>query len=80
MDETIGTRINQTRTDEALHLAPTSSTAACPFCIVMLSDGVAQRQQHGTAAPHVAVSRHRRGAASLGPSPASLPSTSAQPS
>jgi hypothetical protein len=49
MEETIGTRINETRTDEALGTAPDLVTAACPYCIVMLTDGVASRKQQGRA-------------------------------
>jgi Fe-S oxidoreductase len=55
MDETIGTRINENRTDEALALRPDLVTAACPFCIVMLSDGVGLRQQQGRASEDVEV-------------------------
>jgi len=50
MDENLGTRINQNRADEALATTPDIVAAACPFCITMLSDGVAQRQQEGSAA------------------------------
>ncbi len=55
MDETIGTRINQDRADEALATSPDVVAAACPFCITMLTDGVTQRQQEGRAPATVAV-------------------------
>ena len=55
VDETIGQRINENRTDEALSLAPDIVTAACPFCIVMLTDGVKLRQQQGQAPEAVEV-------------------------
>ena len=55
MDETIGQRINENRTDEALALRPDLVTAACPFCIVMLTDGVNLRQQQGRAPESVEV-------------------------
>jgi Fe-S oxidoreductase len=55
MEETIGTRINENRTDEALALQPDLVTAACPYCLVMLGDGVARRQQEGKAGEDVAV-------------------------
>ena len=55
MDETIGQRINENRTDEALSLTPDIVTAACPFCIVMLTDGVKLRQQQGQAPEAVEV-------------------------
>ena len=49
MEETIGTRINETRTDEALSTGAELITAACPYCIVMLTDGAASRKQQGKA-------------------------------
>jgi Fe-S oxidoreductase len=55
MDETLGTRINQDRADEALATDADLVTAACPFCITMLADGVAQRRQDGTARAAVQV-------------------------
>jgi Fe-S oxidoreductase len=55
MDETIGQRVNENRTDEALALRPDLVTAACPFCIVMLTDGVTLRQQQGRAPGDVEV-------------------------
>ena len=55
MDESIGQRINENRTDEALALQPDLVTAACPFCIVMLTDGVNLRQQQGRAPDGVEV-------------------------
>jgi Fe-S oxidoreductase len=55
MEETIGTRINETRTDEALGTEPDLVTAACPYCIVMLTDGVATRKQQGKAPEDVRV-------------------------
>jgi Fe-S oxidoreductase len=55
MDETIGSRINENRTDEALAQRPDLVTAACPYCVVMLADGVAMRQQQGHAGADVEV-------------------------
>jgi Fe-S oxidoreductase len=55
MEETIGTRINETRTDEALSTQPDLVTAACPYCIVMLTDGLNNRKQNGAAADAVQV-------------------------
>jgi len=49
MEETIGTRINETRTDQALETGAEVVAAACPFCIIMLNDGVTTRQQQGKA-------------------------------
>jgi len=56
MDETIGSRINQARADEALQTGADVVAAACPFCITMLRDGVAQREQDGSMRTTVAVS------------------------
>jgi Fe-S oxidoreductase len=55
MEETIGSRINETRTDEALGTEPDLVTAACPYCIVMLTDGVNTRKQQGKASEDVRV-------------------------
>ena len=55
MDENLGQRINVVRTDEALSVRPDIIAAACPFCITMLGDGVAQRQVEGTAAAGIEV-------------------------
>ncbi len=45
MEEKIGTRINLTRTDMALETGASTIAVACPFCSVMLNDGVTQRSQ-----------------------------------
>jgi Fe-S oxidoreductase len=55
MEERIGTRINETRTDEALETGAELVTAACPYCIVMLTDGVSSRKQQGKAGEEVRV-------------------------
>ena len=45
MEEQLGTRINLNRTDEALGTGATTIAVACPFCSVMLNDGVTNRSQ-----------------------------------
>ena len=40
MEEKIGSRINQTRVNEALETKADVLAAACPFCITMFEDGV----------------------------------------
>jgi len=55
MEEKIGTRINETRTDEALGTGASVVAAACPYCIIMLTDGVNTRKQEGKAADEVRV-------------------------
>ncbi|GLW29002.1 (Fe-S)-binding protein [Actinoplanes regularis] len=55
MEEPIGTRINETRTDQALDTGASVVAGACPFCISMLTDGVATRKQQGRAAEEIRV-------------------------
>jgi Fe-S oxidoreductase len=47
MEETIGKRVNHERIDEALALQPDVVSTACPFCLVMLDDAVADRTGSG---------------------------------
>jgi len=49
MEEKIGKRINTERIDEALGLDPDVVSTACPYCMVMLSDAVNEKQQSGEA-------------------------------
>jgi len=49
MEETIGSRINANRTEEAVATKAGAIAIACPFCRIMLSDGVAAKQADGTA-------------------------------
>jgi Fe-S oxidoreductase len=68
MEEKIGTRINVNRTDEALSTLAAADAGSgaspaggqaiatgCPFCRVMLSDGLTARQAEGSAAAEVEV-------------------------
>ena len=55
MEERIGKRINVDRVDEALATAPSKIATGCPFCRVMLTDGVTARQADGQAGAHVEV-------------------------
>ncbi len=45
MEEHIGKRINHERVDEALATNATTVAVACPFCRVMVTDGVNDRQE-----------------------------------
>jgi Fe-S oxidoreductase len=49
MEEKIGTRINVTRTEEALATGADSIATGCPFCRVMLTDGLTAKQADGSA-------------------------------
>ncbi len=40
MEEKIGTRINVARVEQALPLAPATIATACPYCAVMMADGL----------------------------------------
>ncbi|TVT62167.1 (Fe-S)-binding protein [Amycolatopsis rhizosphaerae] len=55
MEEKIGKRINIDRVDEALGTAPSKIATGCPFCRVMLTDGVTARQNDGKASEKVEV-------------------------
>ncbi len=47
MEERIGKRINLERTDEALDTGAAEIVTACPFCKVMIGDGLTARQSEG---------------------------------
>ncbi|MEV6319731.1 (Fe-S)-binding protein [Nocardia sp. NPDC051787] len=47
MEEQLGKRINIDRVDEALTTSPAKIATGCPFCRVMLTDGVTARQEKG---------------------------------
>jgi Fe-S oxidoreductase len=49
MEETLGERVNQNRADEAIGTGAAKVAVACPFCSVMLNDGVTARQAKGDA-------------------------------
>jgi Fe-S oxidoreductase len=50
LEEDIGKRVNLERTDEALQTGAGVVGTACPYCMIMLDDGVKQRQADGAAA------------------------------
>ena len=43
MEETLGTRINVLRVEQALQAQPLVVATACPYCATMISDGLAQK-------------------------------------
>src|SRR3954452_9215767 len=55
MEETIGERINTNRTREAVGTGADQIAVGCPFCRVMLSDGLASEQAAGNAREEVEV-------------------------
>jgi len=55
MEETLGSRINLNRTDEAIATGADQIAVGCPFCRVMLSDGLTARKSEGAAREEVEV-------------------------
>src|SRR6476619_7514829 len=55
MEEKLGTRINTNRTTEALDTGADRIAVGCPFCRVMLSDGLTSKQSEGAAREDVEV-------------------------
>ena len=55
MEETIGSRINENRTAEAVGTGADQIAVGCPFCRVMLSDGLTAQQAKGEAREEVEV-------------------------
>ena len=50
MEEKLGTRINTNRTEEAIDTGAERIAIGCPFCRVMMSDGLTAAQSEGKAA------------------------------
>ena len=50
MEETIGRRINELRVEQALPLAPAVIATACPYCAVMIGDGLKALGREGEIA------------------------------
>jgi Fe-S oxidoreductase len=55
MEEKIGERINLNRTTEAVETGADQIATGCPFCRVMLSDGLTAKQADGSAREEVEV-------------------------
>jgi Fe-S oxidoreductase len=55
MEEKLGTRINSNRTAEAVATGADRIAIGCPFCRVMLTDGLSAAQSDGTARDEVEV-------------------------
>jgi Fe-S oxidoreductase len=55
MEEKLGERINMNRTTEAVQTGADQIAVGCPFCRVMLSDGLTSLQASGTARDDVEV-------------------------
>ncbi len=49
MEERIGKRVNLDRVDEAIATGTSAIATGCPFCRVMLTDGLTTRESEGTA-------------------------------
>ena len=50
MEEDIGERINDMRTDQAIAAGADKIAVACPFCLTMMSDGIKDRSKEETMA------------------------------
>ena len=50
MEEDIGERINDMRTDQAIAVKADTIAVGCPFCLTMMSDGIKDRQREETMA------------------------------
>ena len=50
MEEDIGERINNMRTDQAIATGAATVAVGCPFCLTMLSDGIKDRKKEETMA------------------------------
>lgn len=44
MEENVGTRVNEARTEQALEVSPSVIGSACPYCLTMLSDGTKAKE------------------------------------
>ncbi len=55
MEETLGSRINENRSNEAVGTGADQIAVGCPFCRVMLSDGLTSAQERGDAREEVEV-------------------------
>lgn len=55
LEEKIGKRVNMERTDQALNTGADMVSTACPYCLIMLDDGVKQRQAEGTVSEDMKV-------------------------
>ncbi len=52
MEEHIGTRINQMRTDQAIEVKAEMVGTACPYCLTMLGDGIKEKGKSETMAAY----------------------------
>ncbi|HZX99064.1 MAG TPA: (Fe-S)-binding protein, partial [Dermatophilaceae bacterium] len=55
MEEKLGTRVNNNRTEEAIATGAGRIAVGCPFCNVMLSDGLTEKQSETSAHEDVEV-------------------------
>jgi Fe-S oxidoreductase len=46
MEESIGRKVNITRTEMALETRASVVAASCPFCMTMLTDGLKAKEMH----------------------------------
>jgi hypothetical protein len=83
MEEKQGERINVNRTTEAIETGADQIAVGCPFCRVMLSDGLTLKQSKGEARAEVEVldvAQLLLASVKRAPEPASDPALQAEPS
>ena len=44
MEESIGSRVNHLRVEQAMEVKPDVIASGCPFCLTMLRDGAADKE------------------------------------
>jgi Fe-S oxidoreductase len=54
MEETIGTRVNQLRVEQAMETKPEAIVVSCPFCLTMVKDGLREKNIEGVETLDVA--------------------------
>ncbi len=55
LEESVGTRVNSARIDQGLATTPDVIATACPYCLIMLDDGLKAKQTDGLASDQIMV-------------------------
>jgi Fe-S oxidoreductase len=54
MEEDRGSRINQVRVEQAMETQPDTIAVACPFCHLMMADGINEKSIEGVKTRDIA--------------------------